>query len=176
MRKKEAELEIDVITSCPLWNDLNFDPQALAHSVIAMTLEAADLPPELERAPSREASLMLSSDEEVRKFNREYRGQDKPTNVLSFAALDSEDPDMPVSGTLHIGDLIMAYETLDREAQEMEVSFKDHFTHLLVHGTLHLAGYDHEEEDEASIMESLEISILMRLGIENPYSDEKYMA
>ncbi len=126
-----------------------------------------------------EISVRLSGDKEIRTLNREYRGKDKPTNVLSFAALDSEQnvPSSPVCALpCAIGDIVIAFETLKREADAMGVAFRDHYTHLLVHGTLHLLGYDHERENDAKRMEKLEISILKGLGIENPYAHPNFMA
>lgn len=115
-------------------------------------------------------SVLLSGDENVRIMNRNYRNKDKATNVLSFATLDSDTfvhPDM----AFHLGDIILAFETLKREAEEQDKRLEDHFIHLLVHGTLHLLGYDHMKINEAEEMESLEIHILESLGIENPYKN-----
>ena len=108
-------------------------------------------------------------------MNREYRDMDKPTNVLSFATLDSDDP-VPDEGPYPLGDIILSYQTIDREANEQGKFFKDHFTHMIVHGTLHLVGYDHQTEDEATHMETLEIRILEKMNIQNPYMDNMSMA
>lgn len=99
-------------------------------------------------------------------LNRDYRGLDKPTNVLSFSQIE---PFGPVSGIL--GDITLARETLEREAAELGKSFSDHFTHLVVHGFLHILGYDHIEEADALVMEALETQILASLGIADPYAD-----
>eukprot|EP01036_Dinobryon_divergens_P001020 gene1020-1337_t len=106
-----------------------------------------------------ELSVVLTDDAEQRDLNREWRGIDKPTNVLSFPQIE---PFGPVSGL--IGDIILARETLVREAEEQGVSFDDHFTHLVVHGFLHLLGYDHLDDAEALVMEGLETQILATLG------------
>jgi probable rRNA maturation factor len=135
---------------------------AIALSTGAALLE--DLP--LERA---ELSLVLADDAMVQELNRQYRGQDKPTNVLSFAALDDEDAPEPEDGPLLLGDVIIAYETTAAEAQAEGKSLTDHLSHLVVHGVLHLLGFDHMEEDEAEEMEGLESSILGMLGIADPY-------
>lgn len=105
-----------------------------------------------------ELSVVLTDDEAVRVLNRDFRGKDKPTNILSFP----QDPPM-------LGDLVLARETVEREADEQDKRFQDHFTHLIVHGLLHLLGYDHEEDDEAEEMEALEVDILKAMGINNPY-------
>lgn len=98
-------------------------------------------------------------------LNKEWRGIDKPTNVLSFPQIE---PFSPVLGIL--GDITLARETLEREAAEQVVSFTDHYTHLVVHGFLHILGYDHVDEKEALVMEGLETQILATLGIEDPYN------
>lgn len=116
-----------------------------------------------------ELSLLFTDDASIRTINAEWRGQDKPTNVLSFPAFPLEPGDMP--GPM-LGDVILAYETLQREAAEMGKPFDEHLTHLLVHGFLHLFGYDHMETDEAEEMEGLETRILGELGLSDPYGDD----
>ncbi|MDK1376997.1 MULTISPECIES: rRNA maturation RNase YbeY [unclassified Sinorhizobium] len=115
-----------------------------------------------------EVSLVFTDDASMRAINAEWRNQDKPTNVLSFPAFPVMPGKMP--GPM-LGDIIVAYETLKREAAEMEKPFEAHLTHLLVHGFLHLFGYDHLEDDEAERMEGLETRILARLGLSDPYGD-----
>jgi len=115
-----------------------------------------------------EIGVRLTDDAEIRVLNRDWRGQDKPTNVLSFA-LDEEAPSgVPV--TL-LGDVVVAFETCLREAEEESKPLADHLCHLVVHGTLHLLSYDHDVAEDAEIMESLERRILMGLGIPDPYAD-----
>ncbi|APG83209.1 rRNA maturation factor [Sinorhizobium americanum CCGM7] len=115
-----------------------------------------------------ELSLVFTDDQSMREINAEWRNQDKPTNVLSFPAFPVTPGRMP--GPM-LGDIIVAYETLKREAGELEKPFEEHLTHLLVHGFLHLFGYDHIEDDEAERMEGLETRILARLGLSDPYGD-----
>ena len=115
-----------------------------------------------------EISVVLTSDIEQRVLNRDYRGIDKPTNVLSFPQIE---PHAPVSGLL--GDIILARETVEREAAEEGKSLADHVSHLVVHGFLHVLGYDHIAEDEALHMEGLETQILATLGIADPYADDR---
>jgi probable rRNA maturation factor len=133
---------------------------------------AAEAAPELahERLST---SILFTSDTEVHELNREWRGKDKPTNVLSFPMLARDEllalapqglPEM-------LGDIALAHETCAREAAEKDIAFADHAAHLIVHGLLHLAGYDHEiSPADAEAMEQLEIKALALLGIANPYS------
>ena len=107
----------------------------------------------------------MTDDAEQRQLNKEWRGIDKPTNVLSFPQIE---PFSPVVGIL--GDIVLARETLEREADEMGVTFTAHFTHLVVHGFLHILGYDHLTDAQALQMEGLETQILATLGIADPYN------
>ena len=116
-----------------------------------------------------EVSVLLTDDQAVHALNKEYRGMDKPTNVLSFAALDDESE--PIVDPMLLGDIVVAFETTEREAGEQECSLADHLFHLIVHGTLHLIGYDHIEDADAVEMEALEIRILAENGLKNPYED-----
>ena len=109
-----------------------------------------------------EVSVVLADDREVQNLNKTFRQKDKPTNVLSFPST--------VEGEL--GDIILAYETIMREAEEAGISPLNHTLHLIIHGFLHLLGYDHEEESEAQHMENMEIQILKTLNISNPYEDQ----
>jgi probable rRNA maturation factor len=116
-----------------------------------------------------ELSLVFTDDDDIRGINAEWRGQDKPTNVLSFPAFPLEPGGKP--GPM-LGDIILAEETLRREALDLGKPFEDHLSHLLVHGFLHLFGYDHMTDEEAAVMEGLEIRILAELGLGNPYGDD----
>lgn len=112
-------------------------------------------------------SVLLTDDAAQRALNAQWRQMDKSTNVLSFPAMD---PFTPINGL--IGDISMARETLERETGELDKSFTDHFTHLLVHGFLHCLGYDHENDADALVMEGLETQILASLGIDDPYAGD----
>ena len=112
-----------------------------------------------------ELSIVLMDDAEQQVLNKQWRNIDKPTNVLSFPQIE---PFAPVLGIL--GDITLARETLEREAVEQGVSFIDHYTHLVVHGFLHILGYDHIDEQDALVMEGLETQILATLGIADPYN------
>lgn len=152
-------LEIAVIRNGDDWPD-HFD--ALAERAVLAALAGAK--PKIKGAA--EISVLLTDDAEQRELNRQYREKDASTNVLSFPQIE---PFGPVVGIL--GDITLARETLIREAEEQGTPLEDHFTHLVVHGFLHILGYDHLDEDEATEMESLETRILAGLGIADPYAD-----
>ena len=111
-----------------------------------------------------EISIVLADDDFVRDLNRQYRNIDRPTNVLSFPADDGDG-----LGPCLLGDVILAYETVQREADAAGKPMLDHVSHLIIHGALHLLGFDHEDEQEAIEMEAIETAILARLGVADPY-------
>jgi len=124
-------------------------------------------------AARAEVSIDLSDDASIQLLNRDYRGKDRPTNVLSFSGFDTMaemgDGLGPEGPPILLGDVILAYETVAREAGEQHKPFLDHVRHLTVHGVLHLMGHDHEEEEEAEEMEALERRVLLGLGVPDPY-------
>lgn len=113
-----------------------------------------------------EISIVLCDDAEIRRLNRQWRGKDAATNVLSF-------PTPPGPGSnRHLGDIVIAFETVEREAREEAKRFDHHLSHMAVHGYLHLTGFDHENENDAEEMEQLEREILASIGIADPYHAE----
>jgi probable rRNA maturation factor len=122
-----------------------------------------------------ELAVMLTDDAGIRTLNRNWRGIDKPTNVLSFPALPPTGPRGSDDAPNMLGDIAIAYETTRKEADDEQKPFDHHLGHLAVHGFLHLIGYDHENDDDAEAMEALEQEILAQLGIPNPYADRERM-
>jgi probable rRNA maturation factor len=166
----EQDIDIDINILAGNWEDLGLAINEIVEKSVIAAIESADLYEDIvDRA--LEVSVVLTNDPSIQTLNAEYRGKDKPTNVLSFATLDDEDTIIPPDGPIHIGDIILALETLQREAVDMDKSLQDHMTHLLIHGTLHLLGYDHMNDEDANIMETLEINVLRDFGIENPYNE-----
>ena len=140
---------IDISRQSELWDVTDdFVGQAVNAALSGFEVEETEL------------SVVLADDAFVQNLNRDYRDKDKPTNVLSFPQ------DTPM-----LGDVVLAYETVKREAEEQDKGFEDHLAHLLVHGVLHLLGYDHEDDKQAEEMEALEVEILSRLSIKNPYEN-----
>lgn len=156
-------LDIDISLEDEKWHEALPDLEKLAQLVCHKTLEFAGY-----QKPTIEISLVFGNDEFIQNLNRDYRERDKPTNVLSFPQYEpdqlSKDEDY-----LILGDIILAYETIAREADEQEKPLRHHTAHLIAHGLLHLLGYDHENDADAEKMEALEIRILKTLGIKNPY-------
>src|SRR4051794_217897 len=163
----EADGEWDSSSGKPLsWDDL---ARRAAEAAIA---ESAF--PQLASSPrATEISVRLTDDEQVRALNAEWRGKDKATNVLSFPLAGPDDLTATnVAGPeVLLGDIILARGVCTAEAAEKGVSVEHHATHLMVHGTLHLLGHDHYEDDDAADMEAREVRALARLGIANPYEE-----
>lgn len=116
-----------------------------------------------------EISVVLADDDFVQELNRTWRDVDAPTNVLAFPC--SDDDGAPDAERL-LGDVIIAFQTTQREAADLRLPLEHHFAHLIVHGVLHLLGYDHIDDAEAAIMEKMEIQALANLGIDNPYEED----
>ena len=155
-------IAVDIALEAEAWGDEDrWRPLA---ETVAAAVAARD---ELIVPDAAELSLVLTDDAHIRVLNRNWRGFDKPTNVLSFPAGDDDEED---PGPL-LGDVIVAHETMAREAEDEGKSFEDHFAHLLVHGLLHLFGFDHENDAEAEEMEALETEILAGLGVADPYAE-----
>ena len=141
--------------------------ESLARRAALAALAAA---PEARRLPGSGAlAVVLADDALLQRLNRDFRGRDRPTNVLSFAN-PAPAPGTPPGEPQELGDVVVARETLLREAAEQDKRPGDHLSHLVVHGVLHLLGYDHEAEPEARLMEGLEVEVLAGLGVADPYA------
>lgn len=156
------------------WPDA-LDWEARAAEAVAAALALTPYAALAYAAPLVEVSVRFTDDAEVRTLNRDFRGKDKPTNVLSFPQVQADLLESLANsddGEILLGDIVLARETCAREADEKPISVADHATHLIVHGTLHLLGYDHMDDASASAMEALETKALASLGIANPYADQ----
>ena len=140
-------------------------PESQLEKLSTLAIEATSKSIEEPLEPDNDVSLLFTDDQQIQQLNAQYRQQDKPTNVLSFAAQEGVGP-----ATMILGDIVLARQTIELEAKEQDKSVEDHLTHLVIHGFLHLLGYDHETEEEADIMENLETRILAELGIADPYA------
>lgn len=155
-----AAPDVEIITNAPCWDD---EPRA--KEIVSRAIAAV--------SPLGEGAVtvVLTDDAEIQILNRDWRGFDKPTNVLSFPAVPSPGGEnQPGHGVL--GDVIIAFETVKREAAEEGKPFANHLSHLAVHGYLHLIGYDHDTDAKAEIMEGLERKTLASLGIPDPYGND----
>jgi probable rRNA maturation factor len=137
-----------------------------AEAVVASAVRAAFAEAALAARPDAELTVALSDDARVRALNAEWRGADKPTNVLTFPAVE---PDETADAAM-LGDVILAFETVAREAAEQDKSLDQHLAHLVVHGVLHLFGHDHLDAGAADAMEALETRALARIGVPDPYA------
>jgi probable rRNA maturation factor len=163
-------IRIPVTIEEPAWSGAVAMPSRRVGRIVRRALKSAC--PGLDGAT---ISVLLTGDAQQRILNREWRGKDTSTNVLSFPALEitaGETPEPEFEGVpLELGDLALAYETCAREAREQGKPLEHHLDHLVIHGVLHLLGYDHVDDRDAAVMEPLEVSILAGLGIPDPYAE-----
>jgi probable rRNA maturation factor len=164
---KDPVLEVDVIAECPAWSRTLPAVEEICRRA-ARAAHAAAAP----RREPAEVSIVLTDDAAVRTLNRVYRSLDEATNVLSFVAADDLSdrsaclPEHPFV----LGDVLLAFETIAGEAAGESKSLEAHLSHLVVHGMLHLLGFDHDRDDEAKAMEELEVAVLAALGVGDPYA------
>ncbi len=152
----------DILVEAGAWED-----EAVLRPLVERAVAECHARADAEIMPGSEVSVVLTDDAAIRILNARHRGIDKATNVLSFP---QDDPDSDAYGPL-LGDIVIARETVEREAVDGGLPFLHHLTHMVVHGFLHLVGYDHMDDDEAEEMERLEAAILEALGIPDPYAD-----
>ena len=149
-----------------------FEWQPFADRAVTATIAATPHAGLSTTVATVEVSIRLTSDDEVHTLNRRYRQHDKPTNVLSFPMVQPDLIDGLANtddGEVLLGDIVLAHETCAREAAERGVAVEDHATHLIVHGVLHLLGYDHMTDADADAMESIERDVMASLGLHDPY-------
>ena len=169
------QISIVVTVLTPAWRDTLSEAEPLARRAARAALVAAKegvaeegVAKEGVALPGEaEVGLVLADDATLGRLNRRYRGVEGPTNVLSFATSEGSAPES--SGLLLLGDVVLAYETVRRESEEQGKRFSDHLCHLVVHGVLHLLGYEHGTEAQAAAMERLETAALAGLGVSDPY-------
>jgi probable rRNA maturation factor len=177
LQKRDQALAVDVLIETQAWRALPAAEDIVRRAIAFAATSGVELrrpdpgDPTLPRKPGRAGwglCILLSDDETIACLNGRWRGQEKPTNVLSFPApvLHGARPNEKTP----LGDIAIAYETLAREAEGNDVAVSDHLSHLVVHGFLHLLGYDHHMDDEAERMERLERDILARMGVDDPYA------
>jgi probable rRNA maturation factor len=160
-----------------LWQEIWPTPRGNVLSALAAILAESSLSNRVKPHPlGYNVSICLSDDAQVQALNMAWRGKNHPTNVLSFALQEGGNPPAPDDEPLALGDIILAAQTIMREATSQGKDFADHASHLLIHGYLHLTGHDHQDPASAAEMEALEIRALARLAIANPYEDgEKHL-
>jgi len=168
----EPSIEITIIVDKPCWE------KPLPHWESLILPAARETLRQLKWIKSSEINIVLSDDAAIQELNKNYRGLNKPTNVLSFPSLEPEEVSSVYKSAkeeipIVLGDVILAFETIRQESLDQKKSFEKHLVHLAVHGILHLLGFDHEKDEDAVIMESLEIQILSSLMIPNPYEECK---
>ena len=168
MPKKEIDeppsCDVDVIVNDDLWHEKISELDLLIKNVINDVLSF--LSAELYTSNKYNIAIVLTNDDEIQHLNKQFRQQDKATNVLSFPSGDEPQKE---KSNHSLGDVILSITTLEREAIEQSKSLQNHVSHMLVHGVLHLLGFDHMKAEEATEMESLEIEILANMRINNPY-------
>lgn len=161
-----ASIVIDIAAPMRQWMDTLPDAEALVRGAVTAAWQASGG----NSSSAVEISVVLADDATVRTLNRDHRGKDKPTNVLAFPIGDAGGPGGGSNAApIMLGDVVLACETVTTEAAAQGKSLADHLRHLVVHGVLHLAGYDHEDDAAAEEMERLETRILADLGVGDPY-------
>jgi probable rRNA maturation factor len=154
-----GKLKIDLILVSPQWREMLVNVEEIVSCAAEHVWASVDI------AADGEVSLLMSDDAAIRTLNRDHRDKDQPTNVLAFPMGEL----MSLGGPIHLGDVVLAWETVVWEAARDTKTLEAHVSHLTVHGLLHLLDYDHQDVDQAAAMEGIEILVLAELGYSNPY-------
>ncbi len=172
-------IDVDIDTS-PIWGDSQ-DWKDIAQNAVHAAIEYSAYKKFSEDKKTISISIKLSDNDEINALNKQYRNKDKPTNILSFPLIETQEldtlynhqnstnPNNIAIPEILLGDLILAYSICRDEANSKSISLADHFTHLIIHGVLHLIGYDHIIDNDANVMQSIEIKALKKLGLDDPY-------
>jgi probable rRNA maturation factor len=168
-------INVDVMTKSKKWSNEK-NAKKFVKKICKEIIPLTDLKKILATDSVLEISISLVSNQQIKKINQQFRQKNQPTNVLSFAALDENlirevgfKKVVKPYNYLFLGDVVIAYEVVKKESLAQKKKFEDHLTHLILHSILHLIGHDHEDKEMAKIMEDLEIKILKKIGIQNPY-------
>ena len=163
-------IEVDIAVE-PIWEDSDW--QVICDNAVLAALNVAPYQRLIETSAAVCISIRFADNAEVHALNRNYRGKDNPTNILSFPMVQPDMLEMVANtddGEILLGDMILAQEICANEAIEKAITLPRHIAHLIVHGTLHLLGFDHVDDPEAEAMEALEVKALASMGLPNPYS------
>jgi probable rRNA maturation factor len=161
---------IYIIIDDDAWKNVDFNLLEVTKSAIENTLSYIDY---FKSVKTICCTIKLSDDKYLKKLNKAFLNKNYPTNVLSFPAYDLSDTSLKLlqneNGIVYIGDIAISFTRIKEESDDQGKSFKNHYTHLIVHGILHLLGYDHIKEKDAKTMENIEIRTLLSMGVPNPY-------
>lgn len=169
-------LNLDISIQCEKWRQALPDHEEIIDKSLQQIMENIPEGKLIDQFASLELSIVLCDDPLIRQLNKDFRGQDKATNVLSFQGIENDKlqrfltkKEIIPSHPEILGEIYISYQTMINEANKDAISLSDHFYHLCIHGLLHLLGFDHIEDDQAEIMEALEIKLLAKLAIDDPY-------
>ncbi len=158
------DLQIHISKNADAWNRVKAEIEETIENALSQFDQLKDL--------TVHVDVTLTDDQEMQAINRDHRGKDKPTNVLSFPQYNAM-AEIEGQDEILLGDIVLSYSTIETEALDQGKTFEDHLAHLLVHGSLHLLGFDHKDVQDADEMEAIEIMTLAKMGIENPYGQDE---
>jgi len=166
-----VNISVEISIEDESWKNLKFDLKKIIKKACLTTLEhLKTFPDKTKNEKTCEISVLLTNNKHIKKLNKQYRDKNQTTNVLSFPIIKNIKKELEKNKLITLGDITLAYETLERESKSQNKSLKNHLTHLTIHSMLHLLGFKHSNNTEAEIMEHEEVTILKKLGIDNPYN------